>query len=237
MWVCDKAAQCRGIEPPKTRGKTDAAYDAVVHLLYSYGLMPGQQLSDVELSAKLNIGRTPVREALIRLAAEGKVISIPQKGYFTRPLTDWAIADSYAVAREVLAFALARAEPQAHYKPAPCEASSRSEPARRAEAIFTEIGQRASNCEMCKIIDKFCFCTHPLRVEITASEHSRSFRKSLATLTNAMPQLGKATSVVQSALMSHLDFEQRALTHVLDVVNGRSLNASVYSEQFMSVQR
>ncbi|WP_085035836.1 GntR family transcriptional regulator [Ensifer aridi] len=237
MWFCEKVAQCRGIEAPKTRGKADAAYDAVVQLLYSYGLVPGQQLSDAELSAKLNIGRTPVREALIRLAAEGKVISIPHKGYFTRPLTDRAIADSYAVAREILAFALARAEPQARYQTAPSEALSSAGPARRAEAIFTEIGQRASNCEMCKIIDKFCFCTHPLRVEITASEHSHSFRRSLATLQDAMTQLGKATSVVQSALMSHLDFEQRALTHVVQVMNGRSLNAYLYSEQFMSVQR
>lgn len=237
MWFCEKAAECRGIEPPKTRGKADAAYDAVVQLLYSHGLVPGQQLSDVELSAKLNIGRTPVREALIRLAAEGKVISIPQKGYFTRPLTNWAIADSYAVAREILAFALARAEPQAPYQTAPYEALSSAEPASRAEAIFTEIGQRASNCEMCKIIEKFCFCTHPLRVEITASEHSHSFRRSLATLTDAITQLGTATSLVRSALMSHLDFEQRSLTHVVHVMNGRSLNASVYSEQFMSVQR
>src|SRR5919109_2760243 len=95
MWFCEKTPQCRGIDIPKARAKADTAYDAVLKLLYSYALVPGQHLRDNELAFKLNIGRTPVREALIRLAAEGKIISLPQRGYFTRPLTQWALLDSY----------------------------------------------------------------------------------------------------------------------------------------------
>ncbi|MCA1408823.1 GntR family transcriptional regulator [Ensifer sp. IC3342] len=35
-------------------------------------MLPGHHLSDRDLASKLNLGRTPVRKALIRLAAEGR---------------------------------------------------------------------------------------------------------------------------------------------------------------------
>ncbi|MCZ4093618.1 GntR family transcriptional regulator [Ensifer psoraleae] len=54
--------------------------------------MPGQHLNEKELASKLNIGRTPVREALIRLAAKGRIVSVPREGYFTRPLLEGAPA-------------------------------------------------------------------------------------------------------------------------------------------------
>ncbi|ULJ74319.1 GntR family transcriptional regulator [Rhizobium gallicum] len=231
MWFCEKAAQCRGIDiskfptEPAMRAKADAAYDAVLQLLYSYALVPGQHLSDKDLASKLKIGRTPVREALIRLAAEGKIISLPQRGYFTRPLIEWALLDLYTLAREILIFALARAQSQAPDLAAPRYELSPTELALRAEAIFTEIAQRASNCEMCKIIDKFCFCTHPVRMEIAASEPSPSFRRSIAKLTDVMPQLGDAAGAVKSALMSHLDLEQSALSGVVQDMNTRWLTS------------
>ncbi|MDK1378130.1 MULTISPECIES: GntR family transcriptional regulator [unclassified Sinorhizobium] len=231
MWFCEKAAQCHGIDlskfptEPAARGKADAAYDAVVQLLCSHALVPGQHLSDRDLALKLKMGRTPLREALIRLAAEGKIVSLPQRGYFTRPLIEWALLDSYAVAREILAFALARVRPQAACHCAPFDELTPAELALRAEAIFTEIAQAASNCEMCKIIDKFCFCTHTVRMEIAASEISTSFGRSIAKLTDAMPQLGSAPGVVEAALISHLDLERGALPRVVQNMNTRWLTS------------
>ncbi|HEY0663233.1 MAG TPA: GntR family transcriptional regulator, partial [Thiobacillaceae bacterium] len=43
-------------------------------------LPPGSAISEVELSARLGIGRTPVREALQRLAREHLVLVLPQRG-------------------------------------------------------------------------------------------------------------------------------------------------------------
>ncbi|KAM9863506.1 GntR family transcriptional regulator [Leucobacter sp. BZR 635] len=40
-------------------------------------LLPGEQLRDVELSAWLGVSRTPIREALLRLARAGLVVSTP----------------------------------------------------------------------------------------------------------------------------------------------------------------
>ena len=52
--------------------------DAIAGLL----LQPGQPLTEASLASWLNMGRTPVREALLLLRDEGLVESIPRKGYF-----------------------------------------------------------------------------------------------------------------------------------------------------------
>ncbi|MFN2421028.1 MAG: GntR family transcriptional regulator [Gemmatimonadota bacterium] len=50
-------------------------------------LPPGERINEVHLSNRLGVSRTPLREALNRLLAEGALISAPRRGYFVRPLT------------------------------------------------------------------------------------------------------------------------------------------------------
>lgn len=229
MWLCEKLAECRGTEirkclvDPSMRGKAEAAYDAVLQLLKSCALLPGQHLREKELASKLNIGRTPLREALIRLAAEGKILSLSKKGYFTLPLIEWALLDSYVVGRNALTLALSHASAEPVYRTVTCHELSAAELAIRTEAVFMEIGQRASNCEACLIIEKFCFCSHPLRMEMAASEFSASFRTSLATLAEAMAMLGTETTLVKSALINHLNLEQRAVPHAIREISKKKL--------------
>ena len=47
-------------------------------------LKPGDVLSEQMLSATFNIGRTPIREALQRLALEGLVRILPRKPYLIK---------------------------------------------------------------------------------------------------------------------------------------------------------
>lgn len=52
------------------------------------GRLPaGERINEVHLSQQLGVSRTPLREALSRLAAEGALTSAPRLGYFVRPLT------------------------------------------------------------------------------------------------------------------------------------------------------
>ena len=52
------------------------------------GRLPaGERLNEVQLSASLGVSRTPLREALGRLAAEDALTSSPRIGYSVRPLT------------------------------------------------------------------------------------------------------------------------------------------------------
>ncbi|WP_102224926.1 GntR family transcriptional regulator [Acidimangrovimonas sediminis] len=49
-------------------------------------LAPKQRLSEADLSQQMGVSRTPVREALIRLAEEGLVDILPQRGSFVAPI-------------------------------------------------------------------------------------------------------------------------------------------------------
>lgn len=55
---------------------SDRTYRALLDEIQSGALAPGAALAEVELAARLGVSRTPVREALGRLAADGLVIEI-----------------------------------------------------------------------------------------------------------------------------------------------------------------
>ncbi|QKK27933.1 GntR family transcriptional regulator [Rhizobium hidalgonense] len=227
MRCCKNAPQGRGDDPNFSTepepAKADIAYDAIRRILYSNGRVPGQHLREQDLASKLDFGRTPVREALQRLAAEGNIQYIPQRGFFTRPMSERALLDFYVVGRETLISALNRMRPQVPETWTVADKLSSDELALRAEAIFTKIAQEALNCEACKIVHRFCFCTHPLRMEVTASELRPAFVESLGKLIAAISELGRAATLVESALMNHLDLEQGAVSRIVQEVNERGL--------------
>ena len=52
------------------------------------GRLPaGERINEVHLAQRLGVSRTPLREALTRLAQEGALTSLPRIGWFVRPLT------------------------------------------------------------------------------------------------------------------------------------------------------
>ena len=59
---------------------TERAYRALEEQIVTLRLKPSQVLSEQMLSATFKIGRTPIREALQRLAREGLVAILPRKG-------------------------------------------------------------------------------------------------------------------------------------------------------------
>jgi DNA-binding GntR family transcriptional regulator len=69
----------------------DNLSDSVVlklrHLIVDGQLAAGARINEVHLSRQLAVSRTPLREALARLAQEGALRSVARIGYFVRPLT------------------------------------------------------------------------------------------------------------------------------------------------------
>jgi DNA-binding GntR family transcriptional regulator len=59
---------------------TDQAYDQLEEVIVTLELEPGAVLSEGALATQLGLGRTPIREALQRLAREGLVVILPRKG-------------------------------------------------------------------------------------------------------------------------------------------------------------
>ncbi|MBC8445342.1 MAG: GntR family transcriptional regulator [Rhodospirillaceae bacterium] len=64
----------------KSGSLTDKAYRELEERIVTLRLRPGEVLSETALSEQLKIGRTPIREALQRLAREGLVVILPRKG-------------------------------------------------------------------------------------------------------------------------------------------------------------
>ena len=64
----------------------DKAYHAIRGLIVSLELAPGALIDERELIERLGIGRTPVREALRRLAQEQLVEVYPRRGMFVTPV-------------------------------------------------------------------------------------------------------------------------------------------------------
>ena len=56
-------------------------------LVFDGALQPGEYIDEKALAAAWQVSRTPLREALSGLAAEGALSSVPRIGYFVRPLT------------------------------------------------------------------------------------------------------------------------------------------------------
>lgn len=59
---------------------TDRAYAELEEMIVTLQLAPGTAVSEAELSSHLGIGRTPIREALQRLARERLVAILPRRG-------------------------------------------------------------------------------------------------------------------------------------------------------------
>lgn len=61
-------------------------YAVLKRMILSLALEPNEALSEKELAMRLGVSRTPVREALIRLADEDLVEVLPQRGTFVSPI-------------------------------------------------------------------------------------------------------------------------------------------------------
>lgn len=59
---------------------TEQAYSRLEEMIVTLQLAPGSIVSESELATRLGIGRTPIREALHRLARERLVLILPRKG-------------------------------------------------------------------------------------------------------------------------------------------------------------
>jgi len=61
-------------------------YEVLRRAITTLAMMPSESLSEKELALQLGVSRTPVREALIRLADEGLIDILPQRGSFVAPI-------------------------------------------------------------------------------------------------------------------------------------------------------
>ncbi|HEX5165790.1 MAG TPA: GntR family transcriptional regulator, partial [Thermomicrobiales bacterium] len=87
--------------------KADDAYEELKRLIVSLRIAPGEPLNERTLMSTMDVGRTPLREAIQRLTMEQLVTSLPRRGYFVRELSIPELNDMIA-ARKIVEPAVTR---------------------------------------------------------------------------------------------------------------------------------
>jgi len=91
---------------------SDRAYSVLRSAIIDGTLAPGERLRDVDLVARLGLSRTPIREALARLAEDGLVESEPNRYTRVTPLDERDARDAYPVVAALHALAAELAVPR-----------------------------------------------------------------------------------------------------------------------------
>lgn len=102
------AAAAFGVDastPTRQANDHERAYDGIRRGIVEGRHPPGSRLVEQRLAEAFDCSRTPVREAVRRLEAEGLVVVEPNRGARVRPLTEDEIADLYEVRARLEAYA------------------------------------------------------------------------------------------------------------------------------------
>jgi DNA-binding GntR family transcriptional regulator len=82
----------RSVKTPKTdkaaparRSRADEVYDQLKQDIARFSLVPGDRFTENEISERLSVSRTPVRQALVRLQQEGYVEVLFRSGWRVLP--------------------------------------------------------------------------------------------------------------------------------------------------------
>jgi DNA-binding GntR family transcriptional regulator len=99
-------------EPVERQRLSDVAFERIRTAIITGELAPGERVRDADLSARLGLSRTPVREALMRLANAGLIEARP--GVHTRisRLDRAEVEDTLAVLRQLDELAVSTAVPR-----------------------------------------------------------------------------------------------------------------------------
>lgn len=87
----------------------ERAYQEIRSLIFRGEFPPGSKLPHADLSRRLGMSSTPIREALARLIQEGYARQVPNVGFFVQPLGLEEAAQLYEAREALETFAVAKA--------------------------------------------------------------------------------------------------------------------------------
>jgi DNA-binding GntR family transcriptional regulator len=99
-------------DQPLTRNASAAAVELIRTAILEGRLPPGHRLKEGELAAELGISRTPIREALFILQAEGLIEATPNRGATVRSYELDELRDMYELRAVLEGLAARRAAPR-----------------------------------------------------------------------------------------------------------------------------
>ena len=98
-----------GAAPGEAVLLSERAYAALRDRLITLAVAPGAPIDEDALTRELGVGRTPVREAVRRLALEGLVVVYPRRGTFAASINITSLTDITDVRAQLEPYAAERA--------------------------------------------------------------------------------------------------------------------------------
>jgi len=207
----------------------DQAYAQIKQMIFDFALMPGDRFSESDLVQKVQVSRTPLRQALQRLAREGFLQVFPKLGWQVAPL-DFDVMDELYDLRVLIechaAQQLAGAESRAALQPLvdfwmvePAQRlADAAEVGAMDERFHTQLVASGGNREMARvhqeitdrirIVRRLDF-TKSARVTATYEEHARILRAILR----------RRADEAQRLLRAHIEQSKLEVRHItLDVL-------------------
>lgn len=149
-----------------TASNVDRIYETVRRMAADFDLKPDARIKEGEMARKLGVSRTPLREALNRLVAEGYLTFQGGHGFFCRSLTPAMVLDLYearvAIEVEAVRRSVHRAPDadidrlRAYLDEIEPEYDRAHDPLRLLEldeAFHTRLCALSGNAEMCRLLD------------------------------------------------------------------------------------
>jgi DNA-binding GntR family transcriptional regulator len=220
----------RKADPASPSSLAEQAYDATRRLIFDFALMPGDRFSEAELADRIEVSRTPLRQALQRLQQEGFVTVFPKLGWQVAPLDFDRFDDLYDL-RVLLECHAARTLCEVEQRPGLAAlnavwgvpVAAREADADRVrqldEAFHGQLVEASGNGEMARvhreitdrirIVRRLDF-TKTARVEATYQEHARILR--------AITQ--RRADEAQRLLKAHIEQSKLEVRHItLDMLH------------------
>ena len=184
------------VAPARSAGLATRVHERIKGEIFDFRLMPGDRFTESEVAARMQVSRTPVREALYRLESEGYLEVMFRSGWRVRPF-DFQMFENLYDVRVVLEVAALRrlcempaqpalAEQKSIWLVAPHERIADGRAVAAAdEAFHATLVAATGNQEMARIhhevteririIRRLDF-TQERRVEATYQEHAKILR-------------------------------------------------------------
>lgn len=188
-----------GLSQHRDLGET--AYAAIRAALRDGTLPPGMRLTETDLAARFGVSRTPVRQAIARLEAEGLLTHEPRRGLSVARPDHGQVVELY-VMREIMEGAAARLAAQ-H--------ASDTELAAMAEMLDAEAAAFEDTRALASLNQRF-------HGTIYLATHNRYLLRSLEQLSAQLALLPSLLTLGERAAAAHA--EHRAIVAALQARDG-----------------
>lgn len=205
---------------------TDRVYRQLRAAIITGKISGGTRLVESNLAADMQVSRTPVREALHKLALEGLLYSIPRAGYIVEEMSEYDIQDLFEVRIKIEQMAAG----MAIEKITPAELAQLASNLEQTDAVL-ESGEThrmaALDTEFHGVIYRAARSRTLYRICQTISDHTLKYRMALIHLPEIACKtrdghariveaiLSKKPDLVAEAIQSHLQLAQADISDLL----------------------